>query len=389
MFRLQNLQLNRSFACLLSTAILSATPCWAQKAKDPLERSSKDSDVVYTDPATADDDFTFVGEYIGFERLQETGRSSRKISLQVNAIGGGRFVGTKMFGGTPDDMNTSAKAISLEGERFTTRVELRGPRFLYVVDGTRAYVVNDRNIVIGKLQRSMRTSPTMGRPAPNDAVVLFDGENTDRLKNASITDDGLLKAGTETVDPWADFQMHLEFRLPYKPEAAGQHRGNSGVYIQSRYEVQVLDSFGWVPAFNDCSSLYRTKRPDRNATLPPLAWQTYDIDFRAARFDEAGKKTQSAQLTVWLNGIKTHDNFVVPNKTGAGQPEGPKPLPIKIQNHKNPVVFRNVWILPGEKKRGDFAPPSKQPPIAPTPIVLSKSQLAPVHPVTVRPVHIP
>lgn len=325
-----------------------------KKVADPLERPSRDTSEVYTDPTSADSDFDFVGEYRGFEWTTATGRSSRSISLQINAVGDGRFVATKMFGGTPAEPSTSNTPIALEGVRASGRVELIGPRFRYIVNGQYGYVINDRNTVIGKLERSGRMSPTIGRPAPEGAVVLFDGAASESLKNPRITEDGLLKAGTETADPWGDFQMHIEFRLPYKPRAFGQHRGNSGVYIQSRYEVQILDSFGWIPAFNDCSSLYRTKRPDRNATLPPLTWQTYDIDFRAARFNDAGEKTSPARLTVWLNGVTTHDDFAVPNKTGAGQKEGPQPLPIKFQDHRNPVVFRNMWIASGSAIRPDF-----------------------------------
>lgn len=378
---LQRLQ----FRCLLTVAAFALTVPLvaaraADKATDPLERSSKDSDVVYTNPLDADEDFTFVGEYRGFERPTASGRSSRTISLQVNAVGGGRFVGTKMFGGTPNELTTRNDPVALEGERLGSRVRLRGPRFDYLLDGQFAYVVNHERVIIGKLTRSDRTSPTIGRPAPSGAVILFDGQGTDNLKAAKVTDDGLLQAGTETIAPWEDFQMHVEFRLPYKPEAAGQHRGNSGVYIQSRYEVQVLDSFGWIPAFNDCSSLYRTKRPDRNATLPPLTWQTYDIDFRAARFDASGNKVQPAQLTVWLNGVKTHDHVAIPNKTGAGKPEGPEPLPIKFQEHRNPVMFRNMWLLPGSARTASFAPPSETTPIPPTPITLSTPQFGQVHP---------
>lgn len=380
MFRLQKLHSFRSL-CLVTAASFATTPLMsADKKSDPLERSSKDSDVVYNDPNETDDDFAFVGEYRGFERTTATGRSSRKISLQVNALGGGRFTGTKMFGGTPDELDTMKTIVAIEGERVGSELEMRGPRFKYVIDGERAYVVNDERIIVGKLARSARTSPTIGRPAPEGAVVLFDGRGTDKLKGAKITDDGLLHAGTETVDPAGDFQMHIEFRLPYKPDARGQHRGNSGVYIQSRYEVQVLDSFGWVPAFNDCSSLYRTKRPDRNATLPPLTWQTYDIDFQAARFDEAGERVEPARLTVWQNGIKTHDDVAVPNKTGAGRPEGPNPLPIKFQNHRNPVMFRNMWMLNGSAREPGFQLPDPAKPMPPTPVELSPREFVLANP---------
>jgi hypothetical protein len=115
---------------------------------------------------------------------------------------------------------------------------------------------------------------------------------------------------------------------------------------QRRYEVQILDSFGLRPQFNDGASMYRTKAPDLNMVFPPLQWQTYDIYFTAARFDDEGNRIAQARITVLYNGIKVHDNYQLPNKTGAGQPEGPNPLPILLQDHGNPVVFRNVWIEP-------------------------------------------
>jgi hypothetical protein len=139
--------------------------------------------------------------------------------------------------------------------------------------------------------------------------------------------------------------MHLEFKLPYMPEARGQGRANSGVYLQSRYEVQILDSFGLEGAFNECGSLYRYKTPDVNMCFPPLVWQTYEIDFRAAKFDRQGKKIKNAVLTVWHNGVKIHDHFEIERKTGAGQQETPEPIPTKFQNHNNPVRFRNMWII--------------------------------------------
>src|SRR5207245_1293432 len=128
-----------------------------------------------------------------------------------------------------------------------------------------------------------RQSPTLGQCAPWGAIVLFDGSNADHFKDGKI-EDGLLKEGCETKYAYGDFQLHIEFRLPYLPAARGQGRANSGVYIQSRYEMQVLDSFGLEGSDNECGSLYKQRRPDLNMCLPPLVWQTYDIWFRSPRF---------------------------------------------------------------------------------------------------------
>jgi hypothetical protein len=128
------------------------------------------------------------------------------------------------------------------------------------------------------------------------------------------------------------------------PVATSQGRGNSGVYIQNRYEIQILDSFGLAPGTGDCGAIYRQVAPKLNMCLPPLTWQTYDIDFTAPKWD-GNKKTANARITVKLNGVTIHDNQEIKTKTGAGKPEGPQPGPIQLQNHGNPVFFRNVWIV--------------------------------------------
>jgi len=195
------------------------------------------------------------------------------------------------------------------------------------------------------LRKVYRSSQTLGAVPPWNATVLFDGTNTDHFKNGKMTDDGLLIEGTEITDLHRNFTLHLEFRLPYMPSATGQGRANSGVYLLSRYEVQILDSFGLDGVENECAALYRYRKPDLNMCFPPLRWQTYDIDFTSATFDDQGNKTQNARISVWHNGIAVHNNFEVERKTGAGSQEGPQLLPTKLQNHGNPVRFRNIWVL--------------------------------------------
>jgi hypothetical protein len=129
------------------------------------------------------------------------------------------------------------------------------------------------------------------------------------------------------------------------PFAKGQGRGNSGVYLQSRYEIQILDSFGLEGRANECGGLYRYLPPEQNMAFPPLSWQTYDIRFRAPRFSASGDKLQNARLSVLHNGVVVHNDVSVERKTGAGQAEGPEPLPIKLQDHGNPVQFRNIWLV--------------------------------------------
>jgi hypothetical protein len=203
---------------------------------------------------------------------------------------------------------------------------------------------------LGRLVKMERRSSTMGLAPPYGARVLFDGGSTDQFQpGAKVTPDGLLMAGVMTKEPVQGFHMHLEFRTPYMPTATGQARGNSGVYIQRRYEVQILDSFGLDGAFNEAGALYRQTPPDLNLAFPPLTWQTYDIWFYPPLFAADGKtKLANARITVLHNGVPVHWHREITAKTGGGQQEGPTALPIQLQDHGNPVVFRNIWIVPIE-----------------------------------------
>ena len=188
---------------------------------------------------------------------------------------------------------------------------------------------------------------------PKDAVILDAAQFTqeDGKPCAWPVTDGILEVGKGSIitkEKYQDFQLHVEFNIPEPPEGAkGQARSNSGVYLQRRYEVQVLDSFGDDPPLkNGCASIYTQKAPDKNAAKKPGEWQTYDITFKAARFDDSGKKTAGARITVVWNGVKVHDDYEITGKTGAGKPEGGEPAPILLQDHGAKVKFRNLWILP-------------------------------------------
>jgi hypothetical protein len=209
---------------------------------------------------------------------------------------------------------------------------------------------------------------TIDAAKPEGTVKLFDETDLSKYWKADKADEKEIgwnfENGVATIVPgsgsirtkedFSNFRMHLEFSTPQTPaKAEGQGRGNSGVYIQKRYEVQILDSSelelkrqkNRQLKNSDCASLYRTKSPDVNVCKLPGQWQSYDIIFHAAKF-EGEKKTENARITVWHNGILVHDDFEIPNKTGVGQPEGPEPGPILLQDHGNEVKFRNIWIVP-------------------------------------------
>ncbi len=178
---------------------------------------------------------------------------------------------------------------------------------------------------------------------PDGAIVLFDGTDASKWIRAKVTEDGYLIAGATTKDKFADFALHLEFMLDFGP--AEKKSGNSGVYLQRRYEIQILNTAHKKTAGKgDCGAIYQFKGPDKNAAKPPGQWQTYDITFTAPRW-EGNRKIKSARISVVHNGVKIHDDVEVTRKTGHGQKEGPQPGPLHLQHHGNRVLFRNIWIL--------------------------------------------
>ncbi len=138
------------------------------------------------------------------------------------------------------------------------------------------------------------------------------------------------------------------------PFARQQGRSNSGIYLQRSYEIQILDSFALEGLPNECGAIYRYRAPEINMCLPPLAWQTYDIDFKSARFDVSVRKTEDAYVTVWHNGYAVQEMVPIARKTGHGKPESPELLPIEFQNHGDPVRFRNIWLVVNSRQAGQY-----------------------------------
>ena len=274
---------------------------------------------VYESPqaAAADKDFAIQGEY-----------ASDKLGVQVIALGEGEFDIVVYQGGLPGAGWDRTQPQRTDGDA-----------------GTVADLVKGRG-----LKRVERKSPTLGAVAPVNAIVLFDGSQAAIEKHwregAKRTDDGLLVRGATSVETFQDYTLHVEFRTPYQPKARGQGRGNSGVYHQGRYETQILDSFGLAGKNNEAGGIYTVRDPDLNMCFPPLTWQTYDVDFTAARY-EGEKKIQDAVLTVRLNGVVVQRDVKVPQTTTAApEMESSAAGPIYIQDHGNPVFYRNIWIVP-------------------------------------------
>lgn len=286
--------------------VLSALSCFA---KGPAS--------ITVEEARQDPDFEVQGEYVGED-----------VGIQVIALGKGAFRAVTYPGGLPGAGWKGSEKESTEGDREAIRPVLKG------------------------LSKTERKSPTLGKEPPEGAVILFDGsEETFQAhwqERSRITEEGLLMEGAVSQDRFSDFTAHIEFLLPFMPQARGQQRGNSGYYVQGRYEIQMLDSFGLEGKDNECGGIYQVAAPSVNMCLPPLSWQTFDVDFTAARFDDDGHKTANARITVRHNGVVIHDDLELPGPTPGGvlREESATPGPVYLQNHGDPVRYRNIWIVP-------------------------------------------
>jgi hypothetical protein len=201
---------------------------------------------------------------------------------------------------------------------------------------------------------------------PSDAVVLFDGTDLSQWEGDSgapaqwKVDSGWMEivpgsGGIHTKHGFGDCQLHIEWMSPSPPQGEGQDRGNSGVFLMGRYEVQVLDSYGnRTYPDGEAAALYGQYPPLVNASRPPGEWQTYDILFHRPRFDRDGKVVRPAHVTVLYNGVLVQDDVALTGPTAHQHrpPYAPHPdaLPLGLQDHSHPVRYRNIWIraLPAE-----------------------------------------
>ena len=297
-------------------------------------------------PEKADEDFKYQGEYEG--TIERNGDRFEQ-GVQVIALGNGKFDAVGFHGGLPGAGWEGGEKVTGSGERRGNQVVItnaEGNAEAVIRDGKMTLSVDGEEV--GTLERVERKSDTLGAKPPTGAVVLFSGKKEDlkNFKEGARFEDGHLREGFTSAQEFGDYKLHLEFMLSYMPEARGQGRSNSGVYQQGRYEVQVLDSFGLEGADNECGGIYKAKAPRINMCLPPLQWQTYDIEFTSAKY-EGDKKTAPARMTVKHNGVTIHENVEVPAGTPGGtQMEGPGPGPLFVQNHGNPVFFKNIWVVP-------------------------------------------
>jgi hypothetical protein len=321
-------------------AMAASTTLFAQNQAKP-----KPAAIVATDAAHAGPDFQFQGEYAGALKVQD---QTMKVGVQVVALGNGNFRAVDFHGGLPGDGWNGKDRNELKGQikDNVATFDVNQSASVTIRDGVLMVKSSDGK-VFGKLTKVVRQSPTLGAKSPAGAIVLFDGKSAEAFVDGRVKD-GVLLEGTTSKRKFQSYKIHLEFMLPFMPEARGQGRGNSGYYAQGRYETQILDSFGLVPQKDDCGAIYGIQAPRINMCYPPLSWQTYDIDFTAAEYKD-GKKVKNARLTVLHNGVEVQKDVEAPHATTAAPlREGPGPGPVYLQNHGNPVRFRNIWVV--EKK---------------------------------------
>ena len=321
-------------AAVLALAVSAVQPATAKPPKG----------LNATDLSMVDEDFAFQGEYAGTVKKPEGGEM--KLGCQVIALGKGQFAAIVYVKGLPGaDWTREDHKEQLSGEKQGDKVVLKGEKISGEISCkkvTLKHVDYEGQAVLNAVQRK---SPTLGAKPPEGAMIIFDGTGTENFAEGSMNDAKLLWAGA-TMKPLPNsYTMHMEFLLPYVPEERGQGRGNSGVYLHDCYEMQVLDSFGLEGENNECGGFYKVKKPDVNMCLPPLSWQTYDIDFTGPTYDNDGNKTASARVTVKHNGVVIHDDLEL-QETPGRQKEGPGPRGIHLQAHGNRVQYRNIWLVP-------------------------------------------
>jgi len=338
---------------------------FVQELHDAAEQRVRDmAEAIAVDPN--------MGDWQGTWRLDD-GSDSGPVVAQVIALGQGKYRAKFL-----EEFNepVPAPAIAkLEGQLEEGKVRFSGPgksgdfefTLQAVLEGQKFAGTFQGQDFAGSfvMEKVIRLSPTLGAKPPAGAVVLFNGKNFNEWKYSGnkpgpvkwkLVDKAMeVVPGTGSViskKEFADIKLHLEFRTPFMPEARGQGRGNSGVYLQGRFEVQVLDSYGLEGRDNECGGIYRVAQPLVNMCAPPMQWQTYDITFDPVRFDSTGKKVNDAQMTVLHNGVKIHNSVKVSKATTAA-PGGKitQRGGVYLQDHGNPVQYRNIWVveLPEER----------------------------------------
>lgn len=298
------------------------------------------TEVIEPEVANEDPDFALQSEYLGASAWN--GKPA-VFGAQVIALSNHKFRAVVYPGGLPGaGWKRGADRVFLDGELAKDKLKFSNKNsFTAQIAGEDLTIQDSGGNRVAKLSRTNRKSITMGAKPPEGAIVLFDGTNVDQFPGASLTKMKTLEAGCNLKGKYKISRFHLEFRLSWKPTARGQGRSNSGVHLAGIPEIQVLDSFGLEGAKNECGAFYGRRAPDVNMCFPPLAWQTYDVEFSKPKTDDQGRPTENILVTVRHNGVVVHQDF----KTGA------KEAPLRglhLQRHGNRVQYQNIWLVEAE-----------------------------------------
>ncbi len=341
--------MKRTVLSLLVIALVSSLATLAAAAPKKKKKAPAPPAPPITNPAKVD---SITGEYTG--EFVVDGKKGEGLA-QVIAEGKGQYRAVLMRGLWKTDKNIKQVRIELTGKVDDKgNVPLEGNGWKGTLIGRKTLVAKtDKGSFDGKW--TVRKSPTLCAKPPKGAIVLLPfapGKAPDMKewtnKKWIALSNGAMRVGRGsnfTVRKFGSMKLHIEWRCPYEPTRRGQGRGNSGVYTQKRYEVQVLESFGLASKSNDAGSIYRVANTKINASLPPLQWQTYDIEFTNAVMVDAKTKTPPL-MSVKHNGIQIHKDVKMPGKTTAAAASG---LTVKdslmLQDHGNKVEYRNIWIV--------------------------------------------
>lgn len=289
-------------------------------------------------------DFEIQGEYLGVLSLPDR---LLKYGVQVIALGDATFKASAGQVGLPG-MGQRRDPGYLMGRRDGELAQLPLPGGGgFTIKNDALTFRMDGNRIVGTLEKIDRASPSLGAKPPPGSMVLFAGDSLDGWRpGAELTPDGHLKPGAISEQLVQSYQAHLEFQLPFEPHARGTFRANSGLFVQGRYEIKILDSFGLETNDTECGAIYRQASPDVNMSFPPRTWQTFDLHFRAARYSE-GKKIENARITVLHNFVTIHEDVeLLDVSEGAPFKEGPQPGPaVFLAESDREIRFRNIWVV--------------------------------------------
>jgi len=321
---------------LEAAQLKTAQEAWARLEKAAKEAEAKKATAFLT-VESAGQDYVDQGEY-----------ANGWGGAQVIALGDDKFRVVIHKGGLPGAGWDKSPKTEVEGRRNGAAILFTNASNGWTYSVARGVLTTktDQGDVY-EMKKVSRTSATLGAKPPVGADILFDGTSANAWSNGQIDERHFLRCGTKSKALFTNFTLHVEFLLPFKPYGRGQDRGNSGVYFQDRYEVQVLDSFGLKGENNECGGIYTKHKPAVNMCFPPLVWQTYDVEFEAAKFDDGGNKIKNAVMTVKHNGVLIHDKAEIDGTTTASGINTVTLIggPIQLQDHGNPIYYRNIWAV--------------------------------------------